>query len=240
MELQNKTIIITGAARVGQAVAQRLVKAGANKIALTYFKDVSELGDLPQKLSAQAEVLTLQADVSQQKSVEDFVAQVAKKFGSIDAIVNMAAPFRPTQANAIDQKEIDFFMHAIVGSALYFAQAAKPHLRAGGALVLFADRAVKRPYAGYNAYIAAKGAVETLVRVLAIELAPDIRVNAILPGPIEAPPDMNQKEIDEVAQQTLLNRWGGRDEIAKAVQFLLESDFVTGVSLLVDGGITIA
>lgn len=240
MNLKNKTIIITGAARVGQAVAEYLVNAGANKIALTYFKDVSELGNLPQKLSAKAEVFTYQTDVSQQKSVESFVAQTAKKFGKIDAIVNMAAPFRPTKDGAIDQKEIDFFMHAIVGSALYFAQAAKPHFNASGAMVLFADRAVKRPYAGYNAYIAAKGAVETLVRVLAIELAPNIRVNAILPGPIEAPPDMNQTEIAEVARQTLLNRWGGREEIAKAVQFLLESDFVTGVSLLVDGGITIA
>lgn len=240
MELKDKTIIITGAARVGQAVALRLLERGVKNFVLTYFKSVNELGTLPSELEKSATVFTKQVDVSKKEEVDAFVADVVKEFTTIDGLVHLAAPYKETKLGYIEEKDIDFFAHSIYASTLYLAQAAAPHMSDNAAIVLFADRAVIRPYPRFSAYIAAKGANETLTRVLAVELAPKIRVNAILPGPIEAPLDMEQKEIDEIAAQTLLNRWGGRAEVAKAVVFLLESNFVTGVSLPVDGGIILS
>lgn len=240
MNLNDTTIIITGAARVGQAVALRLLKRGVKNFALTYFKSVNELGNLPKQLEKSAMVFTKQVDVSKKDDVEAFIGDVVTRFGDINGLVHLAAPYRETKLGYIEEKDIDFFAHSIYASTLYLAQAVAPHMSDGGSLVLFADRAIIKPYPRYSAYLAAKGANDTLTRVLAVELAPKIRVNAILPGPIEAPPDMDKKEIDDVAAQTLLKRWGGRDEIAKAVVFLLESDFVTGVSLPVDGGIILS
>ena len=240
MNLKGTTIIITGAARVGQAVALRLLDHGVSNFALTYYKSIDELDDLPKQLEKSATVLTKQVDVSIKDDVEAFIGDVVARFGAIDGLVHLAAPFRETKLGYIEEKDIDFFAHSIYASTLYFAQAVAPRMSDGGSIVIFADRAVIKPYPRYSAYLAAKGANETLTRVLAVELAPKIRVNAILPGPIEPPPDMDKKEIDDIASQTLLNRWGGRDEIAKAVVFLLESDFVTGVSLPVDGGIILS
>lgn len=237
MNLTNTTIIITGAARVGQAVAEHLLERGVKNFALTYFKSIDELGSLPSKLEKSATVFTKQVDVSQKEEVDAFIADVVKKFTTIDGLVHLAAPYKETKLGYIEETDIDFFAHSIYASTLYLAQAVAPHMSDSGSIVLFADRAVIKPYPRFSAYIAAKGANETLTRVLAVELAPKIRVNAILPGPIEPPPDMDTKEIDEVASQTLLNRWGGRSEIAKAVIFLLESNFVTGASIPVDGGI---
>lgn len=240
MNLTGRTIIITGAARVGQAVAEHLLARGVKNFALTYFKSVDELGTLPSELEKSATVFTKRVDVSQKVEVDTFIADVVKKFTTIDGLVHLAAPFKETKLGYIEEKDIDFFAHSIYASTLYLAQAVAPHMSDSGSIVLFADRAVIKPYPRFSAYIAAKGANETLTRVLAVELAPKIRVNAILPGPIEPQPDMDTKEIDEVATQTLLNRWGGRSEIAKAVVFLLESDFVTGVSIPVDGGIILS
>lgn len=239
MELKDKTVIITGAARVGQAVALRLLERGVKNFALTYFKSADELGALPSELERSATVFIKQVDLSKKEEVDAFITDVARKFTTIDGLVHLAAPYRETKLGYVEEKDIDFFAHSIYASTLYLVQAVAPHMNNNGAIVLFADRAVLKPYPRFSAYIAAKGANETLTRVLAVELAPKIRVNAILPGPIEPPPDMDKKEIDEVAAQTLLERWGGRDEIAKAVVFLLESDFVTGVSLPVDGGIVL-
>jgi NAD(P)-dependent dehydrogenase (short-subunit alcohol dehydrogenase family) len=122
------------------------------------------------------------------------------------------------------------------------AQAAIPHLRASGRgrIVTFADwvAASGRPrYTGYLPYYVAKAGVIALTEALALELAPDrILVNAIAPGPILAPPDTTDEELSAVERATPLGRWGGEEEIVKAALFLVETDFVTGETIRVDGG----
>ncbi|MEO7135933.1 MAG: SDR family oxidoreductase, partial [Vicinamibacterales bacterium] len=127
-------------------------------------------------------------------------------------------------------------------ASFVFAHAAAPLMKAnhGGRIINFADwvAASARPrYPGYLPYYVAKAGVKALTEGLALELAADqILVNAIAPGPILAPPDMTQEESDAVVKSTPLGRWGGEDEIAKTVTFLVESDFVTGETIRVDGG----
>src|SRR4029453_15432826 len=126
--------------------------------------------------------------------------------------------------------------------AFYCSRAAIPVMRRGGGgrIINFSDwvPASARPrYHGYVAYYVAKAGVKALTEALALELASDqILVNAIAPGPILAPPDMSKEESDAVVKSTPLGRWGGEDEIAKAVTFLVETDFGTGETIRVDGG----
>ena len=113
----------------------------------------------------------------------------------------------------------------------------------GGAIVTIGDWATARPYPGYAAYFPSKGAIPTLTRCLAVELArrnPKVRVNCILPGPVMLPEDLPEEERHEAMAGTLLHRLGSPENIAHAVVFLVENDFVTGVCLPVDGGRTIA
>ncbi|MEY4094770.1 MAG: 3-oxoacyl-[acyl-carrier-protein] reductase FabG, partial [Acidobacteriota bacterium] len=127
-------------------------------------------------------------------------------------------------------------------AAFLFSHAAAPAMKSlgGGRIINFADWIVAsaRPrYPGYLPYYVAKAGVKALTEALALELAADqILVNAIAPGPILAPPDMSPEESDAVVKSTPLGRWGGEDEIAKAVMFLVESAFVTGETIRVDGG----
>ena len=108
----------------------------------------------------------------------------------------------------------------------------------GGAIVNIGDWASSRPYSGYSAYFASKGAIPTLTRMFAVELAPQVRVNAVLPGPVLMPNTVSREEQARAVAGTLLKRPGRPQNVADAVAFLLANDFITGVSIPVDGGRT--
>jgi pteridine reductase len=109
----------------------------------------------------------------------------------------------------------------------------------GGAIVNVGDWATARPYPGYAAYFASKGAIPTLTRAFAVEFAPHVRVNAVLPGPVLLPDDLSADARERAIAGTLLAREGRPEHIAQAVRFLADNDFITGVCLPVDGGRTI-
>ena len=112
----------------------------------------------------------------------------------------------------------------------------------GGSIITLADWAIARPYLDYAAYFPSKGAIPALTRSLAVELGtrnPAVRVNCILPGPVLLPPDLPERERRLAAQATLVKREGRPENIAQAVLFFIENDFVTGASLCVDGGRTV-
>ncbi len=124
----------------------------------------------------------------------------------------------------------------------FLCQAAAPHIRraGGGVIVNIADWAGLRPYADFIPYCASKAALLSLNTALAKALAPDIRVNAVLPGPVMLPPATSPKQAEKVRQATLVKRLGTPEDIARAVIYLIENDFVTGAALPVDGGRLIA
>ncbi len=236
MDLKSKTIILTGANRIGQDVAKALKDRGANLV-ITYFKDIKEAGP---------HGLAVQADVSKKSDVERLVQEAKNKFGRIDGLIHMAAIYEKSKWADLDETHWDKNMNIIAKSAYLLGkivgdQLLKNEETIKGKIILFSDWSVlESPYQDYLPYNTAKSAIVGLTKSLAKELAPHVLVNVIAPGPMLRPPDLSDQENEEVLSGTPLKRWGGAEEITKGVLYLLDADFVTGTILTIDGGRTIA
>lgn len=235
-------ILVTGAARrVGAAIAVALHAAGA-RVVLHARQSLAEAEALAQRLNAERadSVRVVSADLLDTSTIEPLVANAVAQFGCLDGLVCNASSFFPTPLGQINESA----WHDLVGSnfkaPLFLAQAAAPFLRArGGAIVNITDIHAERPLAGYPLYAAAKGALLTLTRALAIELAPAVRVNAVAPGPILWPEDGQFPDAERAAivQHTLLKRAGSPEDIARTVRFLMfDAPYITGQVINVDGG----
>jgi NAD(P)-dependent dehydrogenase (short-subunit alcohol dehydrogenase family) len=184
----------------------------------------------------------VQADVTNDQACRNAVASTIRELGRVDILINMASLYVAKPFSELSAADWDRQLAVDLRASFLFSHAVAPEMKknGGGRIINFADWVVAsgRPrYPGYTPYYVAKAGVKALTEALALELAGDqILVNAIAPGPILAPPDMSQEESDTVVKSTPLGRWGGEEEIAKAVMFLVESDFVTGETIRVDGG----
>ena len=164
------------------------------------------------------------------------------RLGRLDVLVNMASAYVHKPLDELTDADWDRQLSLDLRATWLVSQAAVPHLRraGGGRIVNFADwvaRSGRPRYTGYLPYYVAKAGVIALTEALALELAKDqILVNAIAPGPIVPPPGTSPEEVQEVERATPLGRWGGEQEIAKAVLALVDSDFITGECIRVDGG----
>ena len=244
--MQGKVVLITGGAkRVGAAICRRLHGAGAS-LMLHYRASAGEARLLQAELNgARADsVALIQADLLDLKALPSLVDQTVQRFGRLDALVNNASSFYASPIGEITSAIWDDLMGTNLRAPLFLAQAAAPALRkAQGAIVNIADIHAERPLKSYIVYSVAKSGLVALTRSLARELAPEVRVNAVAPGPILWPDD---DAFDEVSRQriishTLLKREGTPDDIAKAVHFLLaDATYVTGETINVDGGRHIA
>ncbi|HLD00051.1 MAG TPA: SDR family oxidoreductase [Patescibacteria group bacterium] len=239
MDIVNKTVLITGGARIGHFVALALAKKGAH-IAMTYLQSKDKVQKTVDAVQALGQKATLfQADVSRDGESKKMIESVVKKFGSIDVLVNMASVYKPKPMKNLEAKDWDTNIGANLKSGyLCSLEASKGMLKNGaGKIINFSDwSSLNRPYKDFLPYHIAKGAVLPMTLALAAELAPAIQVNCIAPGPILPPADFTKKQIEEVADATPLKRWGGPEEIVKAVLYLIDADFVTGQCLYVDGG----
>ncbi len=242
MDLCGKVAIITGGKRIGRIVAQQLAAGGMNLV-LSYRGSKDEAVQTAADVEAAGRRATIVAgDVSSPAACAAIVEHAAATFGRVDVLVNMASIYRstPLQDVSVDYWATDLDVN--LRSAFLCSHAAIPHMRAGGGgrIVNFADWLVRsgRPrYPGFTPYYVAKAGVVALTEALALEVAADnILVNAVAPGPIVPPPDMSQKDIDEVASATPVGHWGGESEIAKTVVLLCQTDFITGETIRVDGG----
>lgn len=241
MDIAGKVVLITGAARIGREVAVALAGRGAG-IALAYRSSEAAAREAVDTIASgggQAEAF--RADLATPEAAVPLVSAVERRFGRLDILVNMASIYRSVAVADQTAAYWDEDLNANARSAYLLSLAAAPAMmRAGGGrIVNFSDWTAEsgRPrYKGYAAYYAAKKAVGALTEALALELAPHILVNAVAPGPILPPPDLSAEEIAAVERATPLGRWGGAEEIAKAVVFLIETDFVTGECIRVDGG----
>ncbi len=242
MTLEGRAALITGGARMGDAIAETLATLGAD-VALTYRASEAAAAlaaAAVRRLGRRAH--TLRADLADPAACREAVEAAAATFGRLDVVVNMASIYRATPVDALDAAQWDQQMAVDLRASFLVSMAAVPHMRAagGGRIINCSDwiAASGRPrYPGYVPYYVAKAGVKALTEALALELAPDrILVNAVAPGPIVAPPGMSAEESAAVEQATPLGRWGGEAEVAKAVAFLCQSDFVTGETVRVDGG----
>ncbi|THF62841.1 pteridine reductase [Pseudothauera nasutitermitis] len=242
MHAERPAILVTGAARrVGAAIARQLHAAGAD-VVLHYRHSAGEARALAELLNAtRADSAWLVAgDLGADGMPEAVMEQTLQQAGRLDGLVNNASSFFPTPLGEIDLAA----WHDLIGSnlkgPLFLSQAAAPHLRARrGAIVNIVDIHAERPLRGYPLYSAAKAGLLGLARALAVELAPEVRVNAVAPGPVEWPEDgqFPPEARAEIIRHTLLGREGTPQDIAAMVRFLLlEAPYVTGQVIAVDGG----
>jgi NAD(P)-dependent dehydrogenase (short-subunit alcohol dehydrogenase family) len=242
MNIHNRVVIITGGKRIGRIVAQELATRGADLV-LSYRGSRSEAEDTVRDVQARGrQAIATAADVSKAADCASLIATARDAFGRIDALVNMASVYGSTPFDDLTEAYWDRDLTINLKSAFLCAKAAVPVMRTtgGGRIVNFADwlaRSGRPTYMGFTSYYVAKAGIIALTESLALELAADqILVNAIAPGPILAPPDMDPEDVAAVARATPVGRWGGEIEIAKAVLALIETDFITGETIRVDGG----
>ncbi|MEZ6069689.1 MAG: SDR family oxidoreductase [Pirellulales bacterium] len=235
----------SGAPRVGQTVARELAAAGYRMVVHAHHSVdeaevfAEELGEVGRN------AIVVAADLVDEAEVARLVKRTTEQFGRIDALVNCSAIWQPQPLEEMTAADVRRHFDVNTLATLLCCQKVGLVMTAqceGGAIVNIGDWATQRPYQGYAAYFASKGAIPTLTRCLASELAarnPRVRVNAVLPGPVMLPDDLPAAEREAAIAQTLVRREGSPEHVAHAVRFLLENDFVTGVCLPVDGGRTI-
>ena len=244
--MQGKVVLITGGAkRVGAAICRRLHGAGAD-LMLHYRASAGEARLLQAELNGirADSVALVQADLLELPQLPALVERTLGTYGRLDALVNNASSFHPTPIGEIDAADWDDLMGTNLKAPLFLSQAAAPALRkAHGAIVNITDIHADRPLKNYVVYSAAKAGLAGLTRSLARELAPEVRVNAVAPGPILWPDDDQFDELSRqrIVSQTPLKREGTPEDIARAVHFLLfDAPYVTGETIAVDGGRHIA
>jgi pteridine reductase len=239
-----KVAIVTGSGkrRVGNTVAEKLAEAGY-ALVIHYHRSSSDAQQTVQTFHGKGwQAIALQADIRNDREVGDLVQAAVNEFGRIDVLVNCAAIYRPKLLQEVTAADVrENFEANLLGTFLCCQKAGlvMAGQTEGGAIINFGDWAAARPYLNYAAYFASKGAIPTLTRCLAVELGtrnPRVRVNCIMPGPVLFPPDMSAAEKSQAVGATLAKRPGSPEDVAKAVLFLVSDDFVTGVTLNVDGG----
>jgi NAD(P)-dependent dehydrogenase (short-subunit alcohol dehydrogenase family) len=242
MDLAGRAALITGGKRIGAAVAAELGTRGMD-VALSYNRSRTEAEAAAENVAAaRRRAMIFQADLSSGDECARLVENAATALGRLDVLINMASVYASVPLDQTDERLWDSVVDIDLKASYLCARAAVPHMRArgGGRIVNFTDwvAASRRPrYKGYLPYYVAKAGVIGLTEALALELASDqILVNAVAPGPILAPPGTTDEEFKAVEAATPLGRWGGSEQIAKTVVFLLETDFVTGETIRVDGG----
>ncbi len=241
MKPEGQVALVTGGARMGLALGEALGERGCH-VAFTY-RDSRHSADAAVNAVRARGVrgLAIAADLVDRAAAARTVGTVVAEFGALDILICMASRYVRGAFDARDPGPWRAGIETDLESAFHLAVEAAPHMRArgGGRIIAFADwlAASGRPrYKGYLPYYVAKAGVVGLVEGLALELAPQILVNAIAPGPIIPPDGLSDEADREVLQATPLGRWGGAAEIAKTVMFLIDSDFVTGETIRVDGG----
>lgn len=241
--LNNKTVLITGGAkRVGAAICRELHAHGAN-LMIHYNTSTADARALQAELNLQRanSVAIIQGDLLNIAIIANLVHETVNQFGQLDVLINNASSYYSTEIGHITEEN----WHDLVGSNLkapmFLAQAAASELRKHhGCIVNITDMHIERPKKGYVVYSVAKAGLVTLTKSLAHELSPEVRVNAVAPGPVQWPennPQFDEVYRQRVINQTLLKKIGNPQDIAKAVKFLVaDAPFITGHVLAVDGG----
>ena len=241
--MRGKVILVTGGARrVGAATCRHLHAQGANLV-VHYRASANDARALQNELdqARRGSVALVQGDLLDIKRLPALIGETMSHFGRLDALVNNASSFFPTPLGEITEDMWDDLIGSNLKAPLFLSQAAAPQLRRQqGCIVNIVDIHAEWPLKRYVVYNAAKGGLASLTRSLAVELAPEVRVNGISPGPILWPEEgqwMDESSRQHIIGRTLLKRTGEPDDIAKAVSFLIaDAPYITGQIIAVDGG----
>jgi pteridine reductase len=235
----------SGRKRVGWHVAQALAERGY-ALSIHYHSSASEAAETVAALQNQnVPCVPVQADLTHEQDARRLVDETVSQLGRIDVLINCAAIWKPKRFEDVTADDLrSHFNVNVLGTFLCSQSAGLAMVRQdeGGCIINFGDWAVARPYVDHAAYFASKGAIEAMSRTLAVELGmrnPRVRVNSLLPGPVMIPSSVPDDERRRVVESTLTKREGSPDDIARAVLFLIDSPFITGASVAIDGGRTI-
>ena len=235
MEITGKTALITGGSkRIGKAITLGLAKEGCNVI-IHYNsseKEAQELKTLVESFGVKGYLL--KADLTKEEDIIK-LSEEASNIG-VDILINNASIYYKTPLETATFKDLDTFYSIHVKAPFYLSKilGKKMYEKKEGRIINVVDYSAILPYPDYTPYTASKGALLTMTKAFAKEFAPYVLVNGILPGPIVPPEDLQDKELP--LKKTLLKRWGGEQEIFKAVKYLIETEFTTGSLIPVEGG----
>jgi pteridine reductase len=238
MNVAGRVALVTGAGRrVGQAIALALGEKGM-KVAVHYNGSEAGANETVARVeSAGATGRAFQGDLTAPHEPEALIEKVAKAFGGLDVLVNSAAIMERTPFGEVTPDKWDAIMAVNIRAPFFVAQAAAPYLRkSGGAIVNIADLAAFETWPAYVPHGISKAGVVYMTRSLARVLAPEVRVNGIAPGTVLLPEDWDRAADERLRQTTPLARTGTPQDVSAAVMFLLESDYITGETIIVDGG----
>jgi NAD(P)-dependent dehydrogenase (short-subunit alcohol dehydrogenase family) len=242
MNVDGRVALITGGKRIGAVVATELARAGAD-VALIYNQSKAEAEETARVVGAAGQrAIIVQANLRDPDGCQRAVDATVEGLGRLDILVNMASVYRSVPFDELTVEMWNAQLDVDLRATWLCTRAAVPHMRRlrGGRVINIGDwlaRSGRPRYDGYLTYYVAKAGVAALTEAMALELAKDqILVNAIAPGPIIAPEDTSNETFAAVERATPLGRWGGEIEIAKMVLSLVDSDFVTGETIRVDGG----
>jgi pteridine reductase len=236
--LAGRVALVTGAAhRVGKAIAVALAERGA-RVAVHYHAAQHEAESTLQQLRARGvEASAFKSDLSDASACPTLIADVVRHFGSLDILVNSAAIMQRTPIGEVTPSDWDTMFAVNLRAPFFLAQAASPHLaRSRGVIVNIADLAAFETWPAYVPHTITKAGVVQMTRALAHALAPDVRVNAVAPGAVLLPDGWDERSTQHLIDTTPLKRLGTPEDVVRAVVYLIESDYVTGETMLVDGG----
>ena len=239
MQIEGKTALITGGAhRVGKAITMTLARAGANVVVNYYSSDAAARETVREAEALGVGALAVQADIGEMEQARSLVVAAADRFGAVDILVNSASIWLKTPMPMGDFADWHRVLGVLLDGSMYLADAVAPMMkeRGEGAMVNIVDLSAWKPFAGYIAHSVGKAGLLALTRQLALELAPAVSVNAVAPGPVLPPPDYSPQQVARVAGRTLKGRWGAAQDVADAVRFLVQADYITGEVIVVDGG----
>jgi pteridine reductase len=238
VELHGKVALVTGGGRrVGRALAEALAARGAT-VAVHYNESRSGADEVVRAIESRGgTAAALAADLTSPAAPSTLVQAVSQRFGSLDVLVNSAAVMVRTPFGETGAAEWDSMFALNLRAPFFLSQAAAPLLRrARGAIVNIADLAAFETWPGYIPHGITKGGVVQMTRALARVLAPEVRVNAIAPGTVLLPDDWSEADATRLDETTPLRRQGSPADVAQAMLYLLEADYVTGETIIVDGG----
>lgn len=237
----NKTILITGAAkRIGREMAKAFFDRGWD-IIIHFNNSIEDAQSLADQMNAQRSnsALIIQANLDHAKDIEKLADLALSKNGRIDALINNASTFYPTPVGTFSEANWEALMGSNLKAPLFLIQAFCEELKKNnGFIINVTDINVDKALINHSIYLAAKSGLQTLTRALAKELAPDIRVNAIAPGAILEPPNVEwtSEQKNKIINSVPMARMGTEKDIVDAAIYLSEAEYVTGQILNIDGG----
>jgi pteridine reductase len=242
IELTAKRALVTGAGvRVGRAIALALGEARM-QVAVHYHASAEPAAETVEQIAKRGgSAFSLSADLSDRAQARGLVDACLERMGGLDLLVASAGNFERVLFDALDDAAFDRALALNLAAPLALVQRAAPALRAArGSIVFITCSSATTPFRNYLPYVVSKGALRHLMKTLALELAPEVRVNAVAPGTVLPSPDMDGQSVARLTERIPLGRTGSAEDVAEAVLYLARSDFVTGHELVVDGGRTVA